>query len=157
MGLEPGKTYTTKMGDPVVKEEDGWYDEDGNYGVDHKQEKAERTCEVIMDEMGHTIRELKGTIFKLQAERDTARELLIGSGKQITSLAALKEALRVLRVKTSKELDADCGICNDIDGHFHDMLGDVQHYIEKEAETEETGRSDFEEHNVWNHAQLGIE
>lgn len=120
------------------------------------QEKAERTYEIIMDEMGHIIRELKGAIFKLQEERDTARELLIGAGKQITSLAALKEAVRVLRVKTSKELDADCGICNDIDGHFQNMLSDIQYYIEKEAEEEESGRSDFEEHNVWNYAQLGI-
>ena len=122
-----------------------------------EQEKAERTYEIIMDEMGHEIRELKGAIFKLQAERDTARDLMAATRKQITSLAALKEAVRVLRVKTSKELDADCGICNDIDGHFQNMLSDIQHYIEKEAEEEETGRSDFEEHNVWNHAQLGIE
>ncbi len=59
MGLEPGKTYTAKMGDPVVKEEGGWYDEDGNYGAGAAQEMAERTCEVIMDEMGHVIRELR--------------------------------------------------------------------------------------------------
>ena len=69
----------------------------------------------------------------------------------------LKEAVRELRVKASKELDADCGIRNDIDGHFQNMLSDIQYYIEKEAEEEEPGRSDFEEHNVWNHAQLGIE
>ena len=72
-------------------------------------------------------------------------------------LTDLKEALRELRVRASKELSSDNGICNDIDNHFHDMLSDVQHHIEKEAEEENPGRSDFEEHNIWNHAQLGIE
>ena len=83
MGLEPGKTHTTKMGDPVVKEEGGWWDDDGNYGAgEAAQEKAERSCEAIMDEMGHIIRQLRHEIIRIQLQRNAYREALLNLEKE---------------------------------------------------------------------------
>ena len=81
-------------------------------------------------------------------------------------LRDLKEAVRELRVKASKELKSYPSVCNRVDGRFHDMLTFIQDTIEDEEredreryreEEPEPENSDFEEHNIWNHAQLGIE
>ena len=86
MGLEPGKTYTAKMGDPVVKEEGGWHDEDGNYGAGDKQEKAERTCEIIMDEMGHEIRQLRDDLTQQSIIRGAHKQHIANLENEIITL-----------------------------------------------------------------------
>lgn len=70
-----------------------------------------------------------------------------------------KELVLRLRDSFNKELDASTDACNTIDDYFSDLLSDIQYFIDQEEanrQEENPERSDFEEHNTLNHAQLGL-
>lgn len=50
------------------------------------QEKAERTCEIIMDEMGHTIRQLRGYLTQQSIIRDAHKQHIANLENEIITL-----------------------------------------------------------------------